>query len=313
MVDARARVEAERDVLIRKHGEWTYDIPLSEGVWTRETEQPLPHTRLRRIVQTIVDLVGKPLSECRILDLGCLEGLFSLELARQGATVVGVDARRGHIEKAEFAKSQMGLGRVTFQVDDVRNVSAQTYGQFDAIVCSGLLYHLPAQDGAELLRTLHEMAVRLLVIDTHISLAPQESFTFLGETYHGESYREHGPGEVEKVIEHRPLASYGNEVSSLFSRPSLVNLLAAVGFTSCYECMLPIHLNYGRPGLEHADRCTFIAVKGHPVTIATAPSVNSLNERWSEGMLSYGPPTSESRSPRPLRALRRLRSRRASA
>jgi SAM-dependent methyltransferase len=311
VVDAQARVKAERDALIRKHGEWIYDIPLSEGVWTRESEQPLPHTRMRRIVQTIADLVVKPLSECRILDLGCLEGLFTLELARQGANVVGVDARRGHIDKAEFAKAQMGLDRATFQVDDVRNVSAQTYGQFDAIVCSGLLYHLPAQDGAELLRTLHEMA-RLLVIDTHISLAPQESFTFLGDTYHGESYREHAKGDVDEVMEHRPLASYGNEFSYLFSRPSLVNLLAAVGFTSCYECMLPIHLNYGRPGLEHADRCTFVAVKGHPVTIATAPSVNALNERWSEGMLSYGPPISESSS-RPLRVLRRLRSRRASA
>jgi hypothetical protein len=39
------------------------------------------HLRLRRIIQTIADLGGKPWAELRILDLGSLEGLFAIECA----------------------------------------------------------------------------------------------------------------------------------------------------------------------------------------------------------------------------------------
>jgi 2-polyprenyl-3-methyl-5-hydroxy-6-metoxy-1,4-benzoquinol methylase len=289
MSSAREQVERERDALIERHGEWTENIPLGDGVWTR-AEPSLPHTRLRRIVQVIQDLAGRPLAECRILDVGCLEGMFSLELAQQGAEVLGMDARQGHIDKAQFAKAKLGLERAQFLTEDVRNLSPEIHGRFDVIVLSGLLYHLPADAGAQVLYTLHEMASRLVVIDTHVSLAPRETFTYRGQTYHGESWREHGSKDSENEIERRPLASYGNQTSFMFSRTSLVNLLAAAGFSSCYECLMPVHLNFGQPGIEHPDRCTFVALKGSTSTVITSPGVNQLREYWPEGALTYCAP-----------------------
>ena len=75
----------------------------------------------------------------RILDLACLEGLFSLELAMQGARVVGVEIREGNLTKARFAAEALGVSGVEFVRDDVRNVDAGRYGRFDVILCSGIL------------------------------------------------------------------------------------------------------------------------------------------------------------------------------
>src|SRR5918995_2947803 len=94
--------------LIEEYGEWTYDIPLLHGVWTRSNEG-VPHTRLKRVLQIAGDLSTKPLNACRILDLGCLDGQFSIEFALAGAEVIGVEVREANIQKALFAKEVLQL------------------------------------------------------------------------------------------------------------------------------------------------------------------------------------------------------------
>jgi 2-polyprenyl-3-methyl-5-hydroxy-6-metoxy-1,4-benzoquinol methylase len=73
----------------------------------------------------IADFSKKSLEELRILDLGVLEGAFSIELARRGATVVGIEGREANIVKAQFAKEALSLNNVDFILDDVRNVFRQ--------------------------------------------------------------------------------------------------------------------------------------------------------------------------------------------
>ena len=90
------KMKTEQDIesgitqLIKQYGEWTYDIPLPRGIWTGG-HRGLPHTRLKRVMQIMNDLSLKPLGLCRILDLGCLEGLFSFECALQGSNVTGLE------------------------------------------------------------------------------------------------------------------------------------------------------------------------------------------------------------------------------
>ena len=63
--------------VIREHGQWTaMAIKLRDGSYTRQSG---PDYRLRRLLQVAADLVHKPLSQCRVLDLGCLEGHFAIE------------------------------------------------------------------------------------------------------------------------------------------------------------------------------------------------------------------------------------------
>jgi len=284
----RESIQRKLDELKREYGDWTYDIPLPFDIWTRGNLQ-IPHTRLKRIVQVVNDLTGKPLSECRILDLACLDGIFSIEFARQGAYTTGVEIREANIKKAIFCKEALGLHNLDFRRDDVRNVNLESYGRFDAIICSGILYHLTATDVISLINTMFEMVNSVVVIDTHIALKPAERFLHDGNEYWGAVFREHADDATPEEKAKSLLASADNPTSFWFTRPSLVNILSKAGFSSIYECFIPAHLNYGKPGLEHRDRCTFVAIKGAACEIKTSPSVNGLQENWPENSLSYAP------------------------
>lgn len=284
-MDKKAVIE-ELQRIKETHGEWASDIPLTEDIWTRGNIQ-IPQTRLRRVIQIAADLSGKPLSECRALDLGCLDGIFSLEFALQGAETVGIEVRDENIEKALFSKKVLGLTNVNFIKGDARDISVEANGLFDIILCSGLLYHLTAPDAIKLISKMHEMTKRLLIIDTHIALKPEISYKHNSTEYWGKTFFEHNKNDTQEVKSKRKLASWDNITSFWFTRPSLINLLNHTGFSSVYECFNPPHLNFGKGGVEHIDRCTFVAVKGERSILKASPAVNKLNEDWPEGTLGY--------------------------
>jgi len=93
---------------VQRYGEWFYDIPLPHGLWTRGNEG-LPHTRLKRVLQVASDISLKPLSECRVLDLGCLDGLFSIEFGLQGAQVTGIEVREANHKKPSLPEPPLNL------------------------------------------------------------------------------------------------------------------------------------------------------------------------------------------------------------
>jgi SAM-dependent methyltransferase len=103
-----------------------------------------------------------------IVDLGCLEGGFTLLFAQAGMEALGIEAREMNIEKCEYVAKAFELPNLRFALDDVRNI--QSHGRFDAVFCSGLLYHL--DDPTAYLRTLSRVTKRVLIIDTHYSRAP---------------------------------------------------------------------------------------------------------------------------------------------
>ncbi len=285
MSDAKS-IQSELAKLIAEHGPWSYDIPLGHGIWTRGNEG-LPHTRLRRLLQATCDILQTPPETWRVLDLGCLDGQFSIEFALQGAEVIGVDAREANIVKAEYCRKVLNLNRLRFLHADVRDLSAQSLGEFDVILCSGLLYHLPANDAAELLSTMYQMTRHLVLIDTHISLLGDATVQIDESVCHGHIAREHAEGSTDEQKRSRTWASADNNESFWFSRSSLINLLANNGFSSVYECFNPPHLNFGRPGLESNDRCTFVAIKGVSQELLTAPITNETLETFPERSLQY--------------------------
>jgi SAM-dependent methyltransferase len=79
----------------------------------------------------------------RILEPGCLEGAMSVQLAAAPRThVTAVDSREENLERARFVQTLFGRANITFLQADLETEPLASFGQFDAIFCSGLLYHL---------------------------------------------------------------------------------------------------------------------------------------------------------------------------
>lgn len=80
-----------------------------------------------------------------ILELGSLEGGHTFTMARRPdvARVVGLDGRPTNIEKSRFMQQLFGVSRVEFAEANLEKAELSSFGKFDAVFCSGLLYHLP--------------------------------------------------------------------------------------------------------------------------------------------------------------------------
>jgi ubiquinone biosynthesis O-methyltransferase len=78
-------------------------------------------------------------SSLKILDVGCGVGSLSLYLAKQGATVTGVDVSKRAIKIAEQARKYNGLKKLTFKHQQLKDVS----GKFDLIICTEVIEHIP--------------------------------------------------------------------------------------------------------------------------------------------------------------------------
>ena len=277
-------IKRKREAVVERFGPWTaHNIYLQEDEYTFDREHPeferLLHasaTTLQRIVQIGADMFERPLSSLRVLDLACLEGMYGIEFARQGAEVVGIEGRELNIEKARFAAEALSLSNITLAQDDVRNLSVEKYGHFDIVLCLGILYHLNAPDVFHFMERISEVCRRLLIIDTHVASTEAEiSHTFKGHEYHGISFVEHEPGATVEDKLSSAWASLDNEKSFWFTPPSLSNLLSNIGFTSAYAC-----LNPAVPSWPTIDKHVLVAVKSEPVKMASIP--NAPGARWSE-------------------------------
>lgn len=102
-------------------------------------------------------------SKIRIVDLGCLEGGYTVEFARNGFQAVGIEAREQNIERCNYVAENLSLPNLSFHCDDVRNLDK--YGEFDVIFCSGLLYHLDKP--VEFIQQMGKLTKKILLLETH--------------------------------------------------------------------------------------------------------------------------------------------------
>lgn len=80
-----------------------------------------------------------------ILELGSLEGGHTFQLGRHAGVrrVVAIEARPVNLEKAMFVQRLLGMSNIKFVSANLETIDLATFGRFDAVFCSGLLYHLP--------------------------------------------------------------------------------------------------------------------------------------------------------------------------
>jgi hypothetical protein len=97
-----------------------------------------------------------------ILELGSLEGGQSFQLAKQpGVHVLAVEGRQNNIEKAKFVQQLLGIKNVEFIQVNLENTELSTFGQFDGVFCSGLLYHL--YEPWKLIKEIGNISQRLFI------------------------------------------------------------------------------------------------------------------------------------------------------
>ncbi|HEV7528664.1 MAG TPA: class I SAM-dependent methyltransferase [Solirubrobacteraceae bacterium] len=271
--------------VVDRVGSWTaHNIEIAPGVFTRGDESSGEEAKLRRIRQLVGDLAPAPVSQLRVLDLGALEGLYGLELALSGSEVVFVEGREAAAERIRFALEALALERAKVITQDVQDLTLREHGEFDVVLCIGLLYHLDAPGVFSLLERMHSVCRGLLVLDTHIALEDDELARFPhdvfwvdpralssvrslvadGRTYRGRDYREHEPGSSVEQRLQATWASLDNETSFWPTKPSLLNALVAAGFTTVLECDVPPLV--GLP----PDRVTLVAVAGERVELKSS-------------------------------------------
>ena len=95
-------------------------------------ERIAPHRRL--------GIAELPLEGVRILDVGCGGGLLSEALARQGATVVGVDASEGNIEAARLHAASTGV-EVDYRLGESSSM-VLPHEKFDVVLALEVIEHV---------------------------------------------------------------------------------------------------------------------------------------------------------------------------
>jgi len=237
-----------------------HNVHLGHGIYPLGPGPTPDDQKLHRVTQIVIDGLRRPLSDVRILDLACLEGLYAVEFARRGAEVVAIEGRRANLAKVEIAQAAWHLDRLTLHQDDVRHLSRERHGTFDVVLCLGMLYHLPAPDVFRFVEQIGSVCRHLAVFDTHISLTGEEQREDRGTVYWGQTFREHPADSTPAERLQGRWSSLDNETSFWLTRGSLFSLLERTGFSSAFECVLPAESN--KPN----DRLTVLAYRPHQST-----------------------------------------------
>lgn len=239
----RQAITEARDRFITSHGPWTgHRIDLGHGVYTCEDVPAYGLAyRTTQYLEILSEFGFPDLNGAWILDLGCMEGAFSIEFARRGANVVGIDGRAANVAHARFAASILNLeSRCRFLVEDVRNLHQ---GRFDIVLCAGLLYHLTAADAVALVRRIGLATLNLTLINTHVAPAiiSKESARFNlsgieeveveGKPCRGRWYQEFPDNLSQQArLAYSTGSSLDNNRSFWFEAPDLRRIVGEAGF-----------------------------------------------------------------------------------
>jgi hypothetical protein len=154
-----------------------------------------------------------------ILELGSLEGAHTFILAERPGVqrVLSLEGRERNLRKARFVQELLRIRNAEFAQANLEQADLAGFGKFDAVFCSGLLYHLP--EPWKLIEQLPTIAPASFIWTQY---AAQEEAMEVGHGLRGKIHGEGGPDE--------PLS--GMSATSIWlTLPSLCELLSASGYT----------------------------------------------------------------------------------
>lgn len=256
---------AQLSEIVEKYGSFTaQNMRLANGVYTIDSRVNYDHFKLHRIKQVLADL-GYLRPGLRALDIASLKGMFSIELALEGLSVVSVEGREQNIQRGIFCARALGANSIEFRKDDVNNIRVSEYGEFDVVLCMGILYHIAIDRYADFLRHVAGCCRGVLVIDSFIALHDDQEVLADGFTYPGTTWQEFAPGASAEEQEKTSHASLGNDASFAMTKEALLAFLARQGFSTIMEVQVPM-----QPG-QPVDRPTLICFRGTPRPLSVFP------------------------------------------
>lgn len=125
---------------VKKLAPWFHNIHLPDGTQTAPDHflGNFPEFKWANIKNSIPE----DLSGWKVLDIGCNAGFYSIELAKRGAEVTGIDLDEHYLKQARWTAEQFGLDdMITFKQMQVYDF-AHTGEQFDLVWFMGVFYHL---------------------------------------------------------------------------------------------------------------------------------------------------------------------------
>lgn len=173
----------------------------------------------------------------RVLDLGCNEGGYAVAFARAGYAVLGLEARQVNVERCLWLRDRLGLEGLDFVRADAREAAA--FGEFDVVLCLGLLYHLD-RPRTFLLDVIGPITRRLLMLNTHyVSEGAVGRYSLSPPAHHdgaaGRWYTEYAEDAPQGEVEQAAWASWGNPRSFWLDKPELLAAVQEAGFGTVLE------------------------------------------------------------------------------
>lgn len=129
-----------------------------------------------------------------ILELGSLEGAHTFILAERPGVrrVLALEGREANLRKARFVQELLQIRNAEFAQANLEQTDLAAFGQFDAVFCSGLLYHLP--EPWKLIEQLPALAPALFIWTQY---AAEEEAIDVG---HGLRGKIHGEGGADEPL-----------------------------------------------------------------------------------------------------------------
>jgi 2-polyprenyl-6-hydroxyphenyl methylase/3-demethylubiquinone-9 3-methyltransferase len=118
---------------------------LAQSWWDpRGSSKPLHDLNPLRLqyVERVAAEGGKPLGQCRVLDVGCGGGILSEAMARTGADVLGIDLEPAVLEVAELHAVESGV-KVGYREIAAEKLALEAPNGFDVVTCMEMLEHVP--------------------------------------------------------------------------------------------------------------------------------------------------------------------------
>ena len=125
---------------IAELGQWFHNLHLPDGTQTSPNHPfgDFPSFKWQRVAGA----VPQDLRGWSVLDIGCNAGFYSIEMARRGARVLGLDVEPMYLRQARWAARQFGLEQqLEFVQGDVYRL-LNMRRHFDLVWFTGVFYHL---------------------------------------------------------------------------------------------------------------------------------------------------------------------------